>query len=87
VTRNLSFRGSNEKNFVTNNGNFLGLVDLLSKYDPVLKELLMHPEKSPKYLSPQIQNELVSLFAQDVNHSILVEIQNAKWFSLITDNN
>lgn len=45
----------------------------------------MRPEKSPKYLSPQIQNELISLFAQKVNHSILVEIQNAKWLSLIAD--
>lgn len=36
--RNLAFRGTSEQLEVTNNGNFLGLVELFGKFDPVLSE-------------------------------------------------
>jgi hypothetical protein len=38
--RGLAFRGSLDHLFTAQNGNFLGLVELLGKYDNVIKEHL-----------------------------------------------
>jgi len=36
--RGLAFRGDSEKIGDTHNGNFLGIVELLARYDPLLQE-------------------------------------------------
>ncbi|XP_030749950.1 uncharacterized protein LOC115877776 [Sitophilus oryzae] len=63
---NVSFRGDNESLYDGdhNRGNFLNIIELLSIYDPVLKELLSKDKKCVKYLSPTIQNEIINLFSQ-----------------------
>ena len=38
--RNLAFRGSVDRLFEPHNGNFLGLVELLAKFDPYVSEHL-----------------------------------------------
>ena len=55
----LPYRGHREKiqAGTCSGGNFLGLVSMQAKFDPVLKELLHLPNRAPKYLSPKIQNE------------------------------
>lgn len=35
---NIAFRGSNSRLYQGNNGNFLGLIEMLAKFDPVIKE-------------------------------------------------
>ena len=35
---NLAFRGSNEKLYENSNDNFLGLIEMLSEFDPVIQE-------------------------------------------------
>lgn len=35
---NIAFRGSNSRLYEDNNGNFLGLVQMLVEFDPVIKE-------------------------------------------------
>ena len=37
---NLAFRGSVDRVYQPHNGNFLGLVELIAKFDPILKEHL-----------------------------------------------
>ena len=41
--------------------------------------------KNKKYTSPDIQNELLSLFSNDILHSIIADIKGAKWYSIIGD--
>lgn len=80
ATCNLAFRGSSEKLECNNKGNFLSIVQLLSKYDPVLQKLLQRPKGAITYLSPQIQNEVIDLLANKIKREIVTELQNALFF-------
>ena len=91
--RGLAFRGTSHKIGESDNGNFLGLLELLSRYDPILREHLDKVAKSQKsgkrlqvhYLSPQSQNEFISACALRVKDTILSERQKAKYFSVMVD--
>jgi len=71
---NLAFRGSPEKVNQGSNGNFLVLVELIVKFDPVLQEHLRRitsDEIYDHYLGKRIQNELIISMACKVTESIL----------------
>ena len=72
-----------------NRGNFLELVDLLAKYNPVLREhvvkIKMGNKYSISYLSPKIQNEFIELLGGAVRKTILDQIKQAKYFCMIFD--
>lgn len=85
---NLSFRGSSDKLNTPKNGNFLGLVQLLGKFDPVMTEHLrriMHKETNHYYFSKNIQNEVIHLLGNEVRGQIISKIKKAKYFSIILD--
>lgn len=86
--RNLAFRGTVDRLFEPNNGNFLGLVELLGKYDHVMQEHLRrvkNDEIHDHYLGKRIQNEVIELMGSKVLASIVSRIQNAKYYSIILD--
>ncbi|XP_031329299.1 zinc finger MYM-type protein 1-like [Photinus pyralis] len=89
--QNLAFRGHRETDtpdVATNKGNFIELVRLLSKYDPVLREHMLKIDlkaERTSYMSPQIQNELIGLLGDHVRSRILQRVKNAKYFSIIFD--
>jgi len=90
ATSNLAFRGHREYNddVGTNNensGNFLSVINLLARYDPVLEKLLSMPQGTVKYLSPTIQNEVISMVARCVKEDILNDIKAAPFFSVMVD--
>lgn len=85
ATCNLAFRKSSEKLGSNSKGNFLSIIELLSKYDPILQELLLRPQGTTKYLSPKIQNDLIDLLASHVQKDIISELQSAPFFSVIFD--
>ncbi|CAH2310718.1 zinc finger MYM-type 1-like [Pelobates cultripes] len=75
-----------------NKGNFLELVELLSNYDPILKEHFMrlkHAVASGKrmtsYFSPKIQNKLICLLGNHVKDKIVADIKKAKYFGILFD--
>jgi hypothetical protein len=58
---NIALRGSNCKLYQDSNGNLLGLVQMLAKFDPVMKEhvdRITNDRTRDHYLGPSIQNEL-----------------------------
>jgi hypothetical protein len=85
ATNAQAFRGHREKIGEAYNGNFLSQVELLAEFDPVMKELLHRPSGKIHYLSPQIQNELIELLANNLETELLQDIKSAPFFSIIMD--
>ncbi|XP_063760509.1 zinc finger MYM-type protein 1-like [Eleginops maclovinus] len=85
---NLAFRGHREKLFEHGNGNFLGQVQLMAKFDPVMKEHLWKMKAkqiADTYLSKRIQNELICLVAQCTTDALVERVRRAKYYAVIMD--
>lgn len=87
--RGLSFRGSDETFGSPHNGNYLGILELLSQFDPFLAE---HMKKygnkgrgSTSYLSNTICEEFIALMGQRVQAEIINQVQRSKYFAMIVD--
>jgi hypothetical protein len=85
ATEDIPFRGHRENNKTESKGKFLTIIELLGKYDPVLTELLQRPKGTTKYLSPAIQNEIITALGDKVKFDILLEIRKPPFFSYISD--
>lgn len=86
----LPFRGTDEKLYKHNNGNFLKLVELMAKFDDVMSDHVLRVVKNPKprqthYLSKDIQNELISLISNAIKSKIVSMLHEAKYYSIIAD--
>lgn len=85
ATEDISLRGHRENEESESKGKFIAIITLLSRYDPILAELLRKPKGTIKYLSPQIQNEIITALGGKVKKDILEDIRKAPFFSYITD--
>ncbi|XP_065650742.1 zinc finger MYM-type protein 1-like [Hydra vulgaris] len=86
--RNLAFRGSDTAIGSKSNENFLGVFELLAKYDTVLNELMQRiqdKETKEHYLSNDTQNELIRLLAREIESKNLSKVKKAKYYSIILD--
>ena len=87
----MPFRGSTETLGDARNGNFLGTLELVAKYDPLLNDNLRKlKENRPStrvthYLSPESQNEFIELCGERVLKEILKERECAIYYSLVCD--
>jgi len=87
--RALAFRGSTEEFGRKDNGNYLGTLELLAKFDPFLAN---HIEKfgnkgrgNVSYLSSTICEEFINILAEKVKHFIREELRDAKYYSVSID--
>ena len=67
---------------------FVNLMNFLAEFDPIMKDHLrrvVDKEVQNHYLSHKIQNELISLLANEIKEEIRRNILKAKYFSVILD--
>ena len=91
--RNLPFRGSSSDVGDLGNGLFLGILELISSYNPTIKEhldtVMKHQKRGQRmqahYLSWQSQNEFLSICARKILDEILSEIDRSFYYGLIVD--
>uniref|UniRef100_A0ABD2VWT0 DUF4371 domain-containing protein n=2 Tax=Trichogramma kaykai TaxID=54128 RepID=A0ABD2VWT0_9HYME len=85
----LALRGHDERKMnesdVHNRGNFLSVIELLAKYNGVLYSVLNPENKRITYLSPETQNELISFLSFHIKKTIIKDIQESKYFTIILD--
>ena len=70
---------------VGNQGNFAQLVRFRADTDKVLAEYLQGAPKNAQYTSKTIQNELVTVVGDRIRESIINEVKDAKFYSIIAD--
>lgn len=87
--QNLAFRGSSEKLFEQNNGNFLKMIETMSIFDNVLAEHIRRIQSDskhlPHYLGHNIQNEFISILGPKVKNEIIDLLHKSKYYSVILD--
>lgn len=87
--RGLALRGDNETIGSANNGNYLGLLELLAQYDDFLHQhILEHGNRGrghTNYLSSTICEELVQLMAREVLAEIISRVKTSKYYSISLD--
>lgn len=93
ASHNLAFRGHREKltsdsGSSETSGNFIDLVKLIARFDPVLRLHLKQVKDktiNDHYIGKNIQNELIQLMASHVKTEIVEKIINNKYYSIILD--
>lgn len=86
--RNLALRGSSDTLHKDDNGNFLKEVELLAKFDPVLRDHVRLIESGAEhitYLGKTIQNELIACISDKILGTIVSDIKDSKYFAIILD--
>ena len=87
--RGLPFRGSHEVFGASDNANFLGILELLSQFDPFLADHIARygnaGKGTPSYLYKTTCNEIIHLMSQKVRSAIVNEVKDAGYFSLSVD--
>ena len=89
----LGFRGSSHLIGDPSNDNFLGLIELLARWDPMLQEhgqnVKEYQEKYERlqvhYLSRESRNSFISSCEQPVKQRILLEGKISNYFAIIVD--
>uniref|UniRef100_H2YD91 Uncharacterized protein n=1 Tax=Ciona savignyi TaxID=51511 RepID=H2YD91_CIOSA len=83
----LAFSGNNELVGSPENGNFLGILELMAEYDTFLAEHIQRQQRQRhvSYFSPTVCEEFIDILAKKVLNFIIFEIKQAKYYSVSVD--
>lgn len=68
-----------------NTGNFLNILKLCSRHIPSLANKLSNSPRNATFLSPQYQNEILSLLGNSVLDMIINEVREECYFTLMVE--
>ena len=74
--RGIAFRGNRDSAAVKKNGNSEFFRKWLPKYDESLSEHLSTGAKNARYLSPQIQNEVINCLGECIRNALVTDIRS-----------
>jgi len=84
--RGLPFRGDDEVFGSANNGNYMGVIELIAKFDPFLCQHLQRYGGAGRgvasYLPKTVCEELIVLMGRKVEQIIIQQIKEAKYYSI-----
>ena len=87
--RNLALRGAADTLYSQNSGNFLQEVELLAKFDPVMRQHVSQIESGMNshttYLGKRIQNEVITCISDKMTEEMVAEIKKSKYYAIILD--
>ena len=87
--RGLAFRGTDEVIGSQTNGNYLGILELLSEYDPFLAaHIKLHANRGrghTNYLSSTICEEVIEIMGELMLEEIIARIKKSKYYSVSLD--
>ena len=66
-------------------GNFLAILSLLAKHDPIIAEKIRLGPKNAKYTHHSIQNAILDIMKEMVLEQIKEELHEAKYFTVLAD--
>ncbi|XP_045215568.2 zinc finger MYM-type protein 1-like [Mercenaria mercenaria] len=78
--QNIAIRGHTEEN-----SNFMVILNSFAQTDPALAYHLEFANKNEKYTSPDIQNELLGLCADQVIKRIITRCRSSNYFAIMAD--
>ena len=64
----IALQGHDESSSSSNRGNFLTVLQFISRHDEIVHKKLQEGPNNAKYVSPQIQNELLDVMGQMVRN-------------------
>ena len=84
-----AFRGTEERFGSWQNGKFIGLLEIISQFDPFLAGYISKYGNSgkgnPSYLSKTVCAEFIQLMAQKIQVHIVDEVKSSSYFNLSVD--
>jgi len=87
ATQDVAYRGHREASIDgnANTGNFLQILQLVARHDDIVVKKITSAPKNAKYTGHQIQNDVIDVLGGLVRQSILDEVRDAEYFSIIVD--
>jgi hypothetical protein len=85
VSGGLPLRGDNQTTGSVRNRNYLGIMELLSQFDPFLCENIKSGRGIPSHLPVTICEEFIELMRSKESAAIVTEIRITKYFSISVD--
>ena len=81
ATQNIAQRGHRESEDSGNKGNFLAILEVIAKHDPLIKPKMGH--SNAKNTSNHIRNEILEVLADTVRKDIIEEEKESGVFSIV----
>ena len=83
--QDLALRGHREGQTSNNKGNFLGILNVVAKHDPVVQKKLTQGPRNSTYTSADIQNDMLHVMAEAVRNKITADVNKAGIYSIMAD--